>query len=63
MKPFWPAVNKVIKESHIIIEVLDARFPEFTRNVEIEDKIKKWKKEGYDTTYLELRLKKLKRKY
>ena len=40
MKPFWPAVNKVIKESHIIIEVLDARFPDFTRHVEIEDKIK-----------------------
>ncbi len=43
MKPFWPAVNKVIKYSNIIIEVLDARFPELTRNVEIEDKIKRKK--------------------
>ncbi|MBT4174157.1 GTPase RsgA [archaeon] len=43
MKPFWPAVNKVIKYSNIIIEVLDARFPELTRNQEIEDKIKRKK--------------------
>ncbi|MFH0752008.1 MAG: GTPase [archaeon] len=40
-KSFWEAVNRVIKESDVIIEVLDARFPEETRNKELEDKAKK----------------------
>ena len=37
-KSFWEAVNQVIKEADVIIEVLDARFPEDTRNQELEDK-------------------------
>jgi ribosome biogenesis GTPase A len=44
MKNFWFIVNKIIDDSDIIIEVIDARFPEDTRNKEIEDKIKKKKK-------------------
>jgi len=40
MKKFWRTVNEVIKQSDIILEVIDARFPELTRNIEIEDKIK-----------------------
>ncbi len=41
---FWKIVNKVINDSDIILEVLDARFPEETRNLEIEKKIKRWNK-------------------
>lgn len=40
MKNFWKIVNDVIKESDIILEVLDSRFIEGTRNKEIEDKVK-----------------------
>ncbi len=40
-KNFWKAVNDVIKEADILVEVLDARFVEETRNKEIEDKVKK----------------------
>jgi len=35
---FWHVVNEVIKKSDIILEVLDARFVELSRNREIEDK-------------------------
>jgi ribosome biogenesis GTPase A len=45
MPSFWDAVNKVIKESDVIIEVIDARFPKETRNKELEDKAKKEGKE------------------
>jgi ribosome biogenesis GTPase A len=34
-------LKKIIKDSDIILEVLDARFPEETRNYEIEEEIKK----------------------
>lgn len=40
-KPFWEIVNEVIAKSDIILEVLDARYPEETRNREIEDKARK----------------------
>ena len=40
MSSFWKHVNQVLKEAEIIIEVLDARFIEETRNKEIEKKIK-----------------------
>ncbi len=33
--------EKIIQDSDIILEILDARFPKETQNVEIEDKIKK----------------------
>lgn len=41
MAQFWRVVNKVLDEADIILEVLDARFPEETRNKEVEHKIKK----------------------
>ncbi len=41
----YPAlVKKIIEDSDIILQVLDARFPEETRNHEIEQEIKKSKK-------------------
>ncbi|HII72707.1 TPA: GTPase RsgA [Candidatus Woesearchaeota archaeon] len=40
-KNFWKVVNDVIRESDIVLEVLDARFIEHTRNKEIEDKMKR----------------------
>ncbi len=48
MTSFWKVVNRVIRDSDVIIEVLDARFPEETRNTEIEDKIKKINDKGVD---------------
>ncbi len=41
MTSFWRVVNEVIRDSDVVLEVLDARFPEETRNKEVEDKIKK----------------------
>lgn len=41
MASFWKHVNRVLEEADIIIEVLDARSVEDTRNREIEDKIRK----------------------
>ncbi len=38
-KNFWRVVNQVIRDSDILIEVLDARFPQLSRNEEIEQKI------------------------
>ena len=40
-KGFSAQIGKLVDESDIIIEVLDARFPEKTRNKEIENKIEK----------------------
>lgn len=44
MVSFWKHVNSVLREADIVIEVLDARLIEETRNEEIEDKIRKAKK-------------------
>ena len=41
MAIFWKHVLRVIKESDIILEVLDARMIEKTRNKELENKVKK----------------------
>jgi ribosome biogenesis GTPase A len=44
-KEKYPSIlNKIINESGIILEILDARFPEKTRNFEVEKQIKKRKK-------------------
>ncbi|MFW6231159.1 MAG: GTPase [Nanoarchaeota archaeon] len=40
MVTFWNVINKVIREADIILEVLDARSIDKTRNVEIEDKVR-----------------------
>lgn len=48
MVSFWRVVNEVIRDSDIILEVLDARFPEETRNKEVEDKVKKINAKGID---------------
>lgn len=37
---FWNVVNKIIWQADIILEVLDGRMVEQTRNAEIEDKVK-----------------------
>lgn len=39
MKNYWRAVNEVIRRSDILIQVLDARFPEETQNKEVELKV------------------------
>tara|TARA_Y100000310_G_C20491850_1_gene719639 strand:+ start:60 stop:791 length:732 start_codon:yes stop_codon:yes gene_type:complete len=41
MPSFWRHVNKVLTESELVIEVLDARMIEETRNFEIERKVAK----------------------
>lgn len=38
MASFWTVVNQVIRNSDILLEVLDARFPEESRNIEVENK-------------------------
>ena len=40
MVNFWKIVNSVIREADILLLVIDSRFPEFTRNKELELKIK-----------------------
>ena len=40
MVNYWKLVNDVIRNSDILLLVLDSRFPEYTRNKEIELKIK-----------------------
>ena len=44
MANFWQSVNKVIYESDILIILLDARLVNETRNIEIENKIKRTEK-------------------
>jgi ribosome biogenesis GTPase A len=44
MPSYWRHVNKVLDEAQIIIEVLDARQVNETRNIEIETKIRHKKK-------------------
>ena len=41
MANFWNIVNKVLSESDIILEVLDARMVKESINKEIDDKVKK----------------------
>lgn len=44
MPSFWKHVNSVLKQAELVIEVLDARMVEESRNVEIERKIRKLEK-------------------
>ena len=39
MKQFWNIVNKVINDSDIILEIIDARYLEESRHAEIEEKV------------------------
>src|SRR3989339_132515 len=41
MPPFLHVINKIIADADIILEVADARFPELSRNIEIEKKVKR----------------------
>src|SRR3989338_7985505 len=43
-RTYWDIVNDVIRETDIVLEVLDARLVDETRNKEIEDKLKKLNK-------------------
>lgn|SRR3989344_6366908 len=44
-KDYWKLVTRVINESELVLIVLDARFPNQTRNPELERKIIKMKKD------------------
>ncbi len=41
MVNFWSIVNDVIDKSDILLEVLDCRLPDMTRNAEVEGKVKR----------------------
>ena len=45
IKPYWKVVEKIISESDILLEILDARMPELSRNSEIEETISKQNKQ------------------
>ncbi|MBU0460567.1 MAG: 50S ribosome-binding GTPase [Nanoarchaeota archaeon] len=44
MPSFWKHVNKVLRDADLLIEVLDARMVQETRNFEIERKVKQLEK-------------------
>jgi len=44
IEPYWDLVSRVVKESDIVLEVLDSRLIEFSRNKELESLIKDYKK-------------------
>ncbi len=44
-KVFWKMVNEVIARSDIVLEILDARMVEETRNTEVEKRIEKYGKQ------------------
>ncbi len=40
MTNFWKIVNAVIQQSDVLLEILDSRLPDMTRNPEVEEKVK-----------------------
>ena len=44
IKPYWQVIEKIIEESDVLLEVIDARMPELSRNFEIEELVKKHNK-------------------
>ena len=42
---YWPVVENVLKNSDIVVLVLDARMPELSRNKELERKVINYGKE------------------
>jgi len=44
MHYFWRMVDRVIYESDILLEVIDARMPDLTRNKKVENKIRRKRK-------------------
>lgn len=44
MTPYWQSIRTMVKESDIVLEVLDARLPKFSRNEQLEQIIKEAKK-------------------
>jgi hypothetical protein len=44
MEDFWRIVDRVIYESDILLEVVDARMPNLTRNKKVENKIRRKRK-------------------
>lgn len=45
IKPYWKVIEGVISKSNIILEVIDSRMPEISRNEEIERIVKEYEKE------------------
>ncbi len=43
--PYWKVIEKIISESNIVLEILDARMPKISRNKELEDLVEKKDKE------------------
>jgi len=41
IKPYWRIIENIIKKSDIILEIIDARLPDFSRNVNLEEMIDK----------------------
>jgi ribosome biogenesis GTPase A len=44
MHDFWRIVDRVIYESDIVLEVIDARMPNLTRNKKVENKVRRKRK-------------------
>jgi len=44
MRNLWKVIDEVISESHVLLEVVDARMPNLTRNKKVENKIRRKRK-------------------
>jgi len=43
-KEFWGVVKRIIEKADIVLEILDARMPEITRNKRLESYVEKFGK-------------------